>query len=173
MKKYGFEFEPVPGRSGWFTSPEVSGEAALQAANRIGSQFDGRGSELVFCGRGQNDGDTDKLYLIGRGDPVGLVRDFEVGSHAADDENVVTMTHQMLRSIYAVARFTPIIVNPTAYEARFISHVDAPKADHILRAIERHGYQGMDYYASKYPDLIDQDIISSLVSDQRLHLWWD
>jgi hypothetical protein len=61
------------------------------------------------------------------------------------------------------------LVNPAAYQARFTKRIDESMAERILQTIEQYGGQGMEAYG----DESDEDIIASLVSEQRLRLWWD
>jgi hypothetical protein len=79
----------------------------------------------------------------------------------------------MLKAVLAVAKFTPLIVNPAAYHARFTHRIDERLAERLLRIMEENGCHGMDWYCSEFPDFSDEDIIDSLVGEQRLHLWWD
>ena len=172
MQKYGYEFEPVPSRPDWFTARGVEDDAAEAAANRIHAEFELE-SDLVFCGL-PPDGGTDTLFLVKSGDPAQVARDFGVGSQAEGyDPEAVEKTPEMLGAIYRIIPFSPIVVNPAAYEARFTTHIDERLAEQVCRAIEEYGSHGMDYYVSMSDFTGDQDIIRLMVSEQRFHLWWD
>jgi hypothetical protein len=172
MQKYGQHFVAVPNHPYWFAALRVEDGDAEAASNRIHAEFN-LGSDLVFCGLAVDDG-VNKLYLIESGDPVEVAREFRVGSQAeCYDEGAAEQTPEMLRAIYRVAPFSPVLVNPAAYQAIFTRRIDKSAAKRILRSINEHGCQGMDGYAGELPDFTDEDIIASLVGEQRLHLWWD
>jgi hypothetical protein len=171
MRKYGFLFEPVAGRSGWFAANEVVEEAALEAARRVHNQTE-TGAELVFCGRG--DDGIDRLYLVQTEDLFAIAIQFQLGSSTLSaTENVVAETLRMLTAVSTIAPLTPVLISSTAFEGRFNRRLDQRLAEQVLKTIEHHGAHGMDYYASRFPDLTDEEIVRSLVDEQRLHLWWD
>src|SRR5574341_221776 len=138
MQKYGYEFEPVANRTGWFTARGVEHDAAEVSANRIHAEFE-LGSDLVFCGL-PPDGGTDRLFLLESGDPAQVARDFGVGSQAeCYDPEAVVKTPEMLRAIYRIIPFSPVLVNPAAYEARFTTRIDEIVAQQASRTIDEYG----------------------------------
>jgi hypothetical protein len=103
-----------------------------------------------------------------------VARDFGVGSQAeCYDPEAVAETPEMLRAIYRIIPFSPVLVNPAAYEARFTRRIDDRVAEQVSRTIDEYGSQGMDYYVSMPDFTSEQDIIRSMVTEQRFHLWWD
>jgi len=172
MNKYGLTFKMTTNGTGRLIAAEISGEAALDAANQINELCD-IGSDLVFCGRLGDDRGTEGLYLVEKGDPIKVAQDFRVGSQASTyDRNAESETCRMLSAIYRLRPFKPIVVNRAAYEARFLSPIDLASAERVVRAMRDHG-QGMDYYSSELPNFSDEEIAASLVRTQKLNLWWD
>jgi hypothetical protein len=114
---------------------------------------------------------VDRLYLVRSGEAIDVARQFEVGSHSMSGHEDDTC--KMLSVVFAVAPFTPLLVNAAAFEARFTRPINESLAQQVLHVITEHDCQGMDYYASRLPDMSDEEIISSLVTEQKLHLWWD
>lgn len=169
MERYGYEFDPVADRAGWFAAHNLEGDAAETAASRIHEEFD-LGGDLVFCGTSPVDG-HDKLFLIESGDPADVARMFEVGSQV--DSAAVEVTAEMLEAIREVVPLSPIVVNRANYIARFTKLIDERLAEAILRVMEKYECQGLDWYASALPDLTDDEIVASIVSEQKLRLWWD
>jgi hypothetical protein len=108
VQKYGLQFEPLPSRAGWFTARDVADQDAHDVASRIHSQFE-VGPEMVFCGLSL-EAAPNRVYLVESSDPVELVQEFQVGSHAFYDSEVVDKTYRMLAAIYRFAPFTPVFV---------------------------------------------------------------
>jgi hypothetical protein len=195
MNRYGYEFEPRLGLDGWLFAVGVEEDEAEQAARRMHAEFD-IGTDLVFCGRlpdrfqpepeyiGSQSNPRGKIYLSravhllvlsSSNDPAEAARFFEVGTHSMDLGPVeMEQICGMISAIHKSIALSPIIINSSAFLARFRTRIDEEAARKVLAIMDEYGNHGTEIYGEADWEYADQGGAAGLlVRDQQLHLWWD
>jgi hypothetical protein len=119
-----------------------------------------------------------RLYTIPAYTPVGdIVRFFKVGSHGAesyryDAEEGLDLVIELLADVESVIPGRVIYADPAGLKMRFVRPVtqdDLRKMDALLP--EDVMKAGLESYASEWDG--EGSILSPLLKDNLLHLWWD
>lgn len=166
MEISGIKFEPLADRPGWFVSKAAISDVDDTTANNI-NQRGGCKSHYAVCGWLPED-EGYKFYLVPAGDPLRLIRDFEIGSHNADDwSKTLEILVKEVRVIHAANPIIPFFADAAGFKFSF----ENPITDGLVELIESTATEGIEGLANIRDD--KGGISDGLKLRGFLHLWWD
>ena len=174
---YGLEFQPFRDRAGWFvcTDPQCARADQVGLSELASERTESAAGEgyQIFCGLLDDAQAEHRLFAVTDTDPCELIREFRVGSHnqanrAVEDATVEAVFTQM-HGIYAVRPFRPYFIDAAGYHCRFVGSLTRDEAI----AIERLFKEGGESYAANWDGDDEDYVLTQLLSENELHLWWD
>jgi len=156
------EFEPIKGKPGWHRANVGSNVQAVE--EMAGRLSESRPPHTYFvCGFLPDDTQY-ALYRIETRDPLVIVQDFEVGSHAPySKEDVPTTVLAQLALVHASNPIVPFFADSAGLKCTF----ERPLTEEFAELLDSTITEGVEIYA-------DEGYIGPVVMREKiLHLWWD
>lgn len=161
MVKYGIKFEPFPAQPGWLASPksQLPYASLEEAVHRAHEQMD-PATEQIFFGVLY---EHNHIFHVTNRHVAEVAEIFQVGFNHEE----TPQTLAALRDLQTAVPFSPMYIETTIYIARFVQKIDRPKADKVLKVLDKHGHPGVQGYTEHDDPALD------LVQKQILTLRWD
>jgi hypothetical protein len=164
-------FSPIADRPGWFVS-DTNGDydSFMELAKRLN---EARPPHTYFvCGMLPY-ARSPKLYRITTHDPLDVIREFEVGSHAemSYGENANPAVLEQMALVHARNPIVPFFADSAGFKCTFEKPLTVEFGEFLDETIE----EGAEAYLSGYEGYEEVGwLIGPLViRDGFLHLWWD
>lgn len=159
LNQLALDLQAVPGRVNWYRT-ETGDWSVLESRVLELQDEHSLGAWQLFCGALDYDGHS--IYAIEGASPIELARAFQTGSHNAWDTDQVA---DELTRVFGIAPFRPYFIDIAGYKCRF----DPPLSRTQAELIEQVLTVGMETYC----DVDDLSMVSILLSENALRLWWD
>jgi hypothetical protein len=159
-------FIQLNNKPGWSRAPErVDDPCALE---EIAKDFNRKRGPHTYHVCGLLTGDSQHwLYRVETGDPIEIVRTFEVGTHAeiSYGESALPKVLQQMMLVHARNPIVPFFADPAGLKCTFEQPLSAEFADFLESVIN----EGVEAYADEEEGYVGPAVLREGI----LRLWWD
>ena len=157
------EFETIEGQPGWFRAKGGSDVYEIEElARRLNSS---RPPHTYFVCGFLSDDQQHMLYRIETRNPLDILREFEVGSHAelSYGENALPMVLEQMALLHSQNAIVPYFADAAGLKCTF----EGPLTEEFAEFLDSTISEGVEIYA-------DAGHVGPVVIREKfLHLWWD